>query len=393
MGMFRKVHSKFKNFYDIREEFKETGISEEEIAEYDFLYEAYEKGVKDSDRLNKAEEKADSKVEREDKKIEYLEEKMAKMREKAGPLARLKFSKIASIFSKDARKYRNLKKRLKRAKARRKVAENTLKVLQAKIKVKEKELKVQRKDLKVCEKNIRKIWQESKDEIKTVKQTIRDEERLANQEEIKKRIEAIQKDDEDIELEEIKKAIKKVQKKEEEAKKEEKSSKKKEQKEEQQDKKEKPKKKKIQDELKEGIVFGSNTTVDKTIIEDIQKRIVEDEKTDPALAKAMKGLTPEEFMAWYGYLENIKNNDEKDPYSMAMEEMKKAGEITMAGKRGLKSFEKYLENDEEIDESKLGKVDRSLYEFAKLYRDQEAIRSEKEKGKEQVKEDEEMQIG
>ena len=38
--MFRKVHSKFKNFYDIREEFKDTGISEEEIAEYDFLYEA-----------------------------------------------------------------------------------------------------------------------------------------------------------------------------------------------------------------------------------------------------------------------------------------------------------------------------------------------------------------
>ena len=65
----------------------------------------------------------------------------------------------------------------------------------------------------------------------------------------------------------------------------------------------------MQDELKKGIVFGSNTSIDKTIIEDIQKRIVEDEKTDPALAKAMKGLTPEEFMAWYGYLENIKNND------------------------------------------------------------------------------------
>ena len=326
-----------------------------------------------------------------------------------GLLARIKFSRIM-FWSRDGKKYRDLKKRLTRAKARRKVADNTLKVLQAKTKSQEKILKVKRKELENSEKNIRKIWKVSEEEIKIIKEIRRDQEKQNIQEEIKKKIENIQKD----EIEEIKENNKK---KETKTKENEKNSKKKERKENNKKKETKTKTKEneknskkkesktsnkdeknktFRDDLSEKVIFGTNTTVDRTIIEEIQRKIIENKNADIKVVETVKGLTPEEFMAWYGCLENIKNGNEKEPYSKALEMVNsskdnKNAQKSLYAKNGLKSFEKYLEGSEDVDVGKLGKVDRALYELAKQYkviektREEEAL-NEKEQQKEENQE-------
>lgn len=382
-GPIRGAHSKLKNFYDIQEEFKETGIATEELEQYGLLYDMYEKGIKDVTKVNKAEEKAEDKLNKEDKKIEYIERKMEKMREKAGPLARLKFSRIA-FWNKEGKIYRNLKKRLARAKVRRKVAENTLNILEAETKTKERKLKVTEKDLKRVEKDIRKIWRKSKNEIKQTRIINMEKEKLEKiygKEKVKEIAENMRDDNlpEEVNAQDVGRQMKKdlknkeVTNKKENGKKENKNT--------------------LKKNIKEGIIFGENTSINRETIEAIQSKIVSDEKNNPKLAKIMKGLTPEEFMAWFGYLDDIKNYGEQEPYSKALEMVKnednKNNSKTLHAKRGLKAFEEYVKNSEGIDSKDLGKVDKALYELARQYN---LAEQERKMAKAQKKE-KELQIG
>lgn len=167
MGIFRNVYVKFKNFQSIKEDLIEKGMITEEIEEYEALYSVYEDGLKDINKVSRAQEKAENKFIKEKRNVERLKNKMRKMKEKAGPLASLQYSKLC-FWSKEGKIYRALKRRMKVSKQNQKIAEDTLDILNEQFKSQHKKLKKLKKTLKKSEKNIRKAWKKSKENKKNV---------------------------------------------------------------------------------------------------------------------------------------------------------------------------------------------------------------------------------
>lgn len=436
MGVGRKVHAKIKGFEDIKEELEETGLAKEQIEEYYDLYEEYATDVKDVNKLNKKERKAEDEYLKEDEKIEKIQEKMKKMRQEAGPLARLKFSRVF-FWSKQGRIYRNLKRRLSRAKIRRELAEHTLKELKAKSKGKERSLKQKQKELKKSEKSIKKIWEQSKQEMKLIRnlnsnkdkiEQIYDEKR---QKDIQSSIEELQNEGElpeNVEAKDLNKEIDEtirsgqqpensvvdeveeevehvegevinnedIEDKEKEAKSDENEKVSPEIQEQSEAKEEKDDKTEEQEvslddnqentnefkeELKKGIIFGKNTSIDRRTIEMMQKN---------ENSKILRSMSAEEYMAYIGFVETKRRNNEEVKYSDFVEETKddKYSIKDRYAKTALKSLEKMKSKnltEDEID--RMDEADKFIYGKAEDYN-----QIKEQEGKE-LQEQKEMEIG
>lgn len=83
MGVFRKIYSKFKGIEVIEEDFKETGLRLEELEVYENYREVYEKKIRDIEKINKREAKAEWKYLKEDKNIEQIKKRIEKLKEKS----------------------------------------------------------------------------------------------------------------------------------------------------------------------------------------------------------------------------------------------------------------------------------------------------------------------
>ena len=70
------------------------------------------------------------------------------------------------------------------------------------------------------------------------------------------------------------------------------------------------------------IIFGEKTSINRETIEEMKSKIVSDKTTNPGLSNIIKDLSPEEIMAWFGYLDDIKNSGGKESYYKALAMMR-----------------------------------------------------------------------
>lgn len=137
----------------------------------------------------------------------------------------------------------------------------------------------------------------------------------------------------------------------------------------------------FKEELKKGIIFGKNTSIDRRTIEMMQKN---------ENSKILRSMSAEEYMAYIGFVETKRRNNEEVKYSDFVEETKddKYSIKDRYAKTALKSLEKMKSKnltEDEID--RMDEADKFIYGKAEDYN-----QIKEQEGKE-LQEQKEMEIG
>ena len=197
------------------------------------------------------------------------------------------------------------------------------KMLDKKLKRKEKEIKLNEKDMKKCKKTIRKIWSQSADEIKDAKN---------NKKETKKQQKSEIKPQE-----------------------------------------EKPEKE-FKEKMTENVIFPGSS-INQNTIESLQANLSKSKKIDNELKTAVKGLSPNEFMAFIGSMRTQANEGKEISYEEAKNAATTGENKKFLQRQGIKELEAILAQGKKAkkNESQYGKI---MYRFAKGYKEIEEERKE-----------------
>lgn len=111
--------------------------------------------------------------------------------------------------------------------------------------------------------------------------------------------------------------------------------------------------------LQENTIFA-NSTIDRKRIEEMQKN---------QNSKILRAMTPEEFIAYVGYVQTQKNGEQPVKYEEFLEKMNgKTDEAKMYAKRAIKSLEKMTVDKSEEEIGKMSEGDKFLYGIAEDYK-------------------------
>ena len=332
MGVFRKVRSRVKDVDKMAKEIEMAGVSEDAIETYTKLKKDIKKGAKSRKEIMEDRDIEEKKFAKQTEKIAKIKEEMVKIEEKAGFGSVVKLSRL-NFLSKDAKKYRKLAKKLKIAKDEQAVHKDMKKAYEKMLERKEKEIKLSEKDMKKCKKTIRKIWSQSADEIKDAKN---------NKKETKKQQKS-----------EIKPQEEKTEKE-------------------------------FKEKMTENVIFPGSS-INQNTIESLQANLSKSKKIDNELKTAVKGLSPNEFMAFIGSMRTQANEGKEISYEEAKNAATTGENKKFLQRQGIKELEVILAQGKKAkkNESQYGKI---MYRFAKGYKEIEEER--KEEGQTQTRDDE-----
>lgn len=421
MGIFRNMSSKIKSIESIVEELRSTGIAKDTIETYDFLNEVVSKDIKKVNKVNERLNKETRKLEKANYKVMRIAKRIEQIKGKSGFLA------FILPFGKMGKEYRILKKQLKIEKTKRKFAEKAIQQLKAQLKVPNKRLKYSLKRLNAKGKEIRSLWNQNKYQMKLVNEFDYNRnklEKIYDQESVVAIGYCVQalRQNGDLPLgmdakslcQEISKAKRSRTKNLQEFsvvrlakekgtsvknlleikdKKKEKKPRVIEEIEQEEMVEDNPEKEEyemtateipeatwVEDEeiereekedssnvqsnefketLQENTIFA-NSTIDRKRIEEMQKN---------QNSKILRAMTPEEFIAYVGYVQTQKNGEQPVKYEEFLEKMNgKTDEAKMYAKRAIKSLEKMTVDKSEEEIGKMSEGDKFLYGIAEDYK-------------------------
>ena len=155
-----------KNILDIRKEYKDLKIKNEDLEMYDEVDKIREKSEKDNEKIGEKRDKQEKNITDYKEKYKKAEARLDDLKKEHPILTMVAKIPLIGRFGKVAKEYRRIKAKMKRAKIKGKVAEKAYKNLDEIYSKKVEEIKKKKRYLRRCEKSIRRLYKVDKDNIK-----------------------------------------------------------------------------------------------------------------------------------------------------------------------------------------------------------------------------------
>ena len=381
-----------KNILEIRKEYKDLKIINEDLEMFDEVNKIYEKSEKDNEKIGEKRDKQENNITYYKKKYEKAKERLDDLKKDHPILTMVAKIPLIGRFGKVAKECRRIKAKMKRAKIKGKVAEKAYKNLDKIYSKEVKEIKKKKRYLRRCEKSIRRLYKADKDNIKIArlwkenKTTLENIYGKSSLEYMKKYVAQVKEGEKDIELpegfvsaKELAKKIEKDVKNRQKGKNEDIIqiiTREQEEKENKKENKEREKLNQKEQKNKENIFARKGLEIKRDYVgykEEINGTEIK--------------LTPVETLNYIGFITVREENLEKHSNEKILNAIKNDEEYGFVD-RGWDVLHKMIDDlkDEKhpVDVKKLTESEKIVYSIAKKYiKKEENAKTEKENGKEE----------